>query len=113
MAIKRPDTPLAATPEAKYNDSIRKKTSVDKEVDALIQRKRKLDTTENKAKLDSTITDRKLRAVGFNKKAAEMGNKKANETRRAGSPYKEGAFQQVKDKKTGNYKKTFVFKKKP
>ncbi len=94
------------------------KTPVDKEVDKLIsqsvernKRINKLKSTEQKAKVDSVIVDNKLRAFGYDKQASDMGNKKANETRKIGSPYKAGSFQKIKDVKTGKYKTTFILDK--
>ncbi len=114
MAIKRPDTPLAATPEPRSLDSI-VKTPVDRQVDRLIsqsadrnKRTAQLRATEKKAVSDSTTVDNKLRAVGYNKQASEMGHKKANETRKIGSPYKHGSNQKVLNKKTGKYENKFI-----
>jgi hypothetical protein len=117
MALKRPDTPLAASPEPRFNDTI-KKTPVDKQVDRLVsqsadrnKRMAQSKATEKKAVSDSTAVDNKLRSVGYTKQAGEMGNKKANETRKSGSAYKGGSFQKVLDKKTGKYEKKFILNK--
>lgn len=64
-----------------------------------------------KASSDSTAVDTKMRSAGFGSiMAGKMGNEKANETRKAGSPYP-NAYESVdKDKTTGKYKKTTKFK---
>jgi len=67
----------------------------------------KLDNeNENKARLDSTSVDNKMRGAGFGSiMSGEMGNKKANETRKAGTPYKYSYESVDKDKSTGKYKR--------
>jgi len=117
----------------KYSDSPAKQ--VDKEVDEIIKKKKERDAkakndkarkegeegmaadnrkiriklseaNEYKAKSDSTAVDKKLRDAGMPYNAGVMGNKKANETRKEGSPYK-GAYKSVDlDASTGKYKKT-------
>jgi hypothetical protein len=79
---------------------------VDKEVDAMIARKKASTENEMKAKADSTGVDKRLRDAGMPYNAGVMGNKKANETRKEGSPYK-GAYKSVDlDASTGKYKRT-------
>jgi hypothetical protein len=62
--------------------------------------------TSKRASADSTAIDKKLRNAGFGPiTAGEMGNKKANETRKAGTAYKNIYEKVVLDKSTGKYKK--------
>lgn len=68
---------------------------------------------ENKAKSDSTAVDKKLRDVGMPYNAGVMGNKKANETRKAGSPYAKSYESVDEDKTTGKYKRNTNFKDSP
>ena len=74
------------------------------------QRLAKLDATERQAKSDSTSVDTKMREEGFNYLAGKMGNKKANETRAAGSPYSKTKYQVEEDTKSGKYKGKYVAK---
>lgn len=124
-----------STGKYKKNFSKSPAKQVDKEVDALIAKKKERDAkakndkarkegeegmaadnrkiriklseaNEYKAKSDSTAVDKKLRDAGMPYNAGVMGNKKANETRKEGSPYK-GAYKSVDlDASTGKYKKT-------
>ena len=124
-----------ATGKYKKNWSNSPAKQVDKEVDALIAKKKEReakaklekarkegeegrsaddrririklnDINEYKAKSDSTAVDKKLRDAGMPYNAGVMGNKKANETRKEGSPYK-GAYKSVDlDASTGKYKRT-------
>ena len=116
-----------------YNFSPAKQ--VDKEVESMIAKKKERDTkaktekarsegeaarskvesgiriklkneNENKAKSDSTAVDKKLRDVGMSYSAGVMGNKKANETRKAGSPYAKSYESVDQDKTTGKYKRS-------
>jgi hypothetical protein len=62
--------------------------------------------TNKRASADSTAVDKKMRLAGFTGNTpGEMGNKKANETRKAGSAYKNIYDKVVLDKSTGKYKK--------
>jgi hypothetical protein len=112
---------------------------VDKEVDAMIAKKKERDAkaktekarsegeaarskvergiriklneeTRSKASADSTAVDKKMRDAGMPYNAGVMGNKKANETRKAGSPYKDSYESVDQDKTTGKYKKKINFK---
>jgi len=124
-----------ATGKYKKNYSNSPAKQVDKEVDEIIKKKKERDAkaklekarkegeegrsaddrkiriklseaNEYKAKSDSTAVDKKLRDAGMPYNAGVMGNKKANETRKEGSPYK-GVYKSVDlDASTGKYKKT-------
>jgi hypothetical protein len=124
-----------ATGKYKKNYSNSPAKQVDKEVDVLIAKKKERDAkaklekarkegeegmaadnrkiriklndiNEYKAKSDSTAVDKKLRDAGMPYNAGVMGNKKANETRKEGSPYK-GVYKSVDlDASTGKYKRT-------
>ena len=124
-----------------YNTSPAKQ--VDKEVDALIAKKKERDAKakndkarkegeegmaadnrkiriklrdENRAQAssDSTAVDKKMRAGGFGSiMAGEMGNKKANETRKASTAYAKSYESVDKDKSTGKYKRNINFKDSP
>lgn len=61
--------------------------------------------TRKRASADSTAVDKKMRLAGFTGNTpGEMGNKKAEETRKAGSAYKNIYESVKKDKSTGKYK---------
>jgi hypothetical protein len=124
-----------ATGKYKKNFSKSPAKQVDKEVDEIIKKKKERDAkakndkarkegeegraaddrkiriklseaNEYKAKSDSTAVDKRLRDAGMPYNAGVMGNKKANETRKEGSPYK-GVYKSVDlDASTGKYKKT-------
>lgn len=80
---------------------------VDKEVDAMIAKKKARTENEMRAKSDSTATDNKLKGAGFGKiMSGEMGNKKANETR-ASLKGQGFTVSMDKDKTTGKYKKNY------
>jgi len=125
----------------KWSDSPAKQ--VDKEVDALIARKKEREAKakndkarkegeegmaadnrkiriklrdENRAQAssDSTAVDKKMRAGGFGSiMSGEMGNKKANETRKASTAYANSYESVDKDKSTGKYKRNINFKDSP
>jgi hypothetical protein len=131
-----------ATGKYKKNYNTSPAKQVDKEVEAMITRKKERDAkaktekarsegeaarktvesniriklnkeNENKAKSDSTAVDKRLRDAGMPYMAGEMGNKKANETRKAGSPYAKSYESVDKDKATGKYKKSVKFNDSP
>ena len=61
--------------------------------------------TRKKASADSTAVDKKMRLAGFTGNTpGEMGNKKAEETRKAGSAYRNIYESVKKDPTTGKYK---------
>jgi hypothetical protein len=61
--------------------------------------------TRKRASADSTAVDKKMRLAGFTGNTpGEMGNKKAEETRKAGSAYKNIYESVKKDASTGKYK---------
>jgi len=61
--------------------------------------------TNKRASADSTAVDKKMRLAGFTGNTpGEMGNKKAEETRKAGSAYKNIYESVKKDASTGKYK---------
>lgn len=61
--------------------------------------------TRKKASADSTAVDKKMRLAGFTGNTpGEMGNKKAEETRKAGSAYRNIYESVKKDQSTGKYK---------
>ena len=128
-----------ATGKYKKNYNTSPAKQVDKEVEALITRKKERDAkaktekarsegeaarskverdiriklnneTRAKASADSTAVDKKMRDAGMPYSAGIMGNKKANETRKAGSPYATSYESVDKDKTTGKYKRNIKFK---
>jgi hypothetical protein len=111
---KEVESMIANKKKQKASDDAAKSAMIRKgaeETRGRLERKIKLEATEGQAKKDSISVDSKMRKEGFNYLASTMGNKKANETRKSGSPYKDGSYQQVLDPKTNKTRKEFVINK--